>query len=718
MKKKMMLAAMTAMTLMTNAQTQSAVSDSLLLDSMSIHQLQEVVVKGRLPNTRMKGDALFTRITGSVLEKAGTAQDLLRKVPGMIKKGDDLEVIGRGAPVYYINGRRVRDLDELKRLMSDEIASVEVVTNPGAMYDATVTAVVRIKTVRRKGDGLSLNAFAKTEQSLRTGKNDPEAQVAVNYRIKDLDIFASAKEWKYTTHQWSNLGQTTMDSKTGEELFRYDGVFNHEWQGVGTHVNGGFNWQFNESHSLGAKVDYTVSTKADTDERFSMDKWERGKHVESVMSDGTKWSDNPDNILVNAYYNGNIGKLNIDFNTDMYFSRGNEHQMVAETVTSDDRNVETVTESDDNMVAAKLVFSYPVWKGTLTAGTEETFVSRENVNESRGTGLPDSRSKVKDNTYAAFIQYGCALNQTTQFNVGLRYEHAYFDYKDLISASNDLSRKYDNLFPSASISTALGKLRLSLSYASRTQRPSFWQLNNSMSYHNRYVVQQGNAKLKPSIEHTVSLTAMYGMLTFGANYSRYNDLVCNWSEQMNDEGMILVSYKNIDSPQRQLNLFAVANKTWGCYSPSWTLAFVKQWLTLDLDNGRQSFNKPMWVFNANNAFRLKHGWQLELNSEFHSKADYSNVRLTCNYWWLETVVQKSLLKDNSLTLRLTWQDMVRKGNNDVFINYGSYHIYQTNMMDFNRIVFTVRYAFNATRSKYKGTGAGKDALSRMASSQK
>ena len=39
-------------------------------------------------------------------------------------------------------------------------------------------------------------------------------------------------------------------------------------------------------------------------------------------------------------------------------------------------------------------------------------------------------------------------------------------------------------------------------------------------------------------------------------------------------------------------------------------------------------------------------------------------------------------------------------------------------MDFNRVVFTVRYAFNATRSKYKGTGAGKDALSRMSTSQK
>ena len=154
--------------------------DSLILDSLNIHQLQEIVVKGQLPYTRLKGDAMVTRITGSVLEKAGTAQDVLRKVPGIIKKGEDLEVIGRGKPVFYINGRKVYDNDELKRLLSDEIANVEVITNPGAMYDATVTAVVKIKTARRQGDGFSFNTFAKTEQSLRTGLNDPVAQVNVN----------------------------------------------------------------------------------------------------------------------------------------------------------------------------------------------------------------------------------------------------------------------------------------------------------------------------------------------------------------------------------------------------------------------------------------------------------------------------------------------------------------------------------------------------------
>ncbi len=117
----------------------------------------------------------------------------------------------------------------------------------------------------------------------------------------------------------------------------------------------------------------------------------------------------------------------------------------------------------------------------------------------------------------------------------------------------------------------------------------------------------------------------------------------------------------------------------------------------------------MWVFNAFNAARLKRGWQLELNSEFHSRS---------NYWALETAVQKTMLPNDALTIRLAWQDMLQRGNNDVFVDYGSYVISQTNKMDFNRVILTVRYSFNAARSKYKGTGAGKDAISRIGSTAK
>ena len=45
--------------------------------------------------------------------------------------------------------------------LSDEIESIEVITNPGAAYDATVTSVVKIKTAKRQGDGDRSKVFTK-----------------------------------------------------------------------------------------------------------------------------------------------------------------------------------------------------------------------------------------------------------------------------------------------------------------------------------------------------------------------------------------------------------------------------------------------------------------------------------------------------------------------------------------------------------------------------
>ena len=69
--------------------------------------LGEVVVKGNLPVTRMKGDALVTSVQNSVLAKAGSANDVLGKVPGILKDKDSFEVFGKGTPLIYINGNTV-----------------------------------------------------------------------------------------------------------------------------------------------------------------------------------------------------------------------------------------------------------------------------------------------------------------------------------------------------------------------------------------------------------------------------------------------------------------------------------------------------------------------------------------------------------------------------------------------------------------------------------
>ena len=88
--------------------------------------LGEVVVKANLPVTRIKNDALETNVQGTVLSKAGTAEDVLAHIPGLQKKADGFEVLGKGSPLIYINGRKLRDIAELDQLTSEEIKSVEV----------------------------------------------------------------------------------------------------------------------------------------------------------------------------------------------------------------------------------------------------------------------------------------------------------------------------------------------------------------------------------------------------------------------------------------------------------------------------------------------------------------------------------------------------------------------------------------------------------------
>ena len=152
--------------------------------------LEGAAIQVVMPKTKLTGEGLQTAVRGSVLENVGSARDVLEKTPGIIKGQNGIEVIGKGAPLVYINGHKVTDSSELDRLSSNEIQNIEVITNPGAQYDATVRAVVRIKTIKRQGDGFGFNATASDAQSLRWIKgNDQFGALNVNYRTGGLDFF-------------------------------------------------------------------------------------------------------------------------------------------------------------------------------------------------------------------------------------------------------------------------------------------------------------------------------------------------------------------------------------------------------------------------------------------------------------------------------------------------------------------------------------------------
>ncbi len=736
MKKAIILAtALMLGTSIVSAQTNNTTTSDSTADTLAIDQfasLCEVVVKGQIPNTKLKGNAMVTRIDGTVLAKSGTAEDMLAKVPGMAKRGDDLEVLGKGKPVFYVNGRKMTDIDELKRLHSDEIQEVEVITNPGALYDATVTSVVRIRTKKRQGDGFGFDISGGNNQDLGYGYSDPSATLNLHYRHNSLDFFGMVNYWKWDSVNDSYPEQTSYMSKGGNLFSIHQNThLRHDWHGQGLNYNLGFNWQISQNHSVGLRIERHDKFNSGVDANIVTDMQQRfvGKespttidHSESVQTDKQH---TPYNWDGNAYYNGKVGKLGIDLNVDFLTSKANESNTIQEwSNISHDLPASSIYTQEQHtparMWATKLILSYPIWKGTLQAGTEMSFVTRANQYSISGHPLPSTDSEVKEKNLAGFIEYSCAIPKFGNVSAGVRYEHVGMNYTDNISASNNLTRNTDDFFPSLSWSQQFGPVQTALSYSFRTIRPQYSMLDESIIYINSYSFQQGDPKLKNATMQEVSLNARYKWINLFAAYERRDNALTQWSYIYNDEGVILVKNINFPEPMRNFAAFLTASPTFGCYSPNWTVGWQKYFVSQSLADPREasgqrtvSFNKPIMFFDINNTIRLKHSWQFEANLNMMLKGDAMNFHMLNNSYNLSFVVQKCWLKNDALCLRASVADVLQKSTQKVQMDCGYYTLDQNTHNNRHRLDITLRYSFNASNNKYKGTGAGKDAASRM-----
>ena len=681
--------------------------------------LGEATVSAVMPKTKLTDQGLLTSVRGSALETVGTANDALARVPGLIKGQNGLEVLGKGAPLVYINGRRMTDNRELDRLQSNEIQSVEVITNPGSQYNASVRSVVRIRTIKHQGDGFSFNTGISDEQSLRSGYNDPSGYLNLNFRHNGLDVFVGGNALKFTSRQQSDMFQQTY----GNPGFRQEGILDFVQTMNDYGVNGGLNWQISDSHSLGFRVESDFDPRVDVHQLIDECAYRGDVLVDKLLSEGNHHIDNvPFSVRVNAYYNGTVGKLNIDFNADYYGMKDSQKANTKETsAMAGNDEIDYLSHSDNRMYAAKLILTYPIWKGSLQAGTEDIFSRRGDDYTINTSKIPSSASKVKEDNIALFASYGLYFPKAGQFSAGVRYEHVGYSYDDLIG-TDDIGRNYDNFFPTFSWANAFGPVQMQLSYSAKTTRPDFSSLSSSVRYHSRYILQSGNAKLQPQTSHDFGLNLNWKSLTMVTQYSRVNDAISQWSELYNDEGIVLAHPVNLDRPVRTLSWFINASPTVGVWTMNYTAGVQQQWLTLDCPDVREpggtrsiSFSdKPMWIVQLFNTFRLKKSWQLELGGDFYSGAYMQNMMQTNNYFNLSAAVQKSFL-NNTLVVRLAGNDLVGCANYDVMSDCGSHVIRQTNIMDTMRLTLSVRYNFNAAISKYKGTGAGQEAARRMTS---
>ena len=669
------------------------------------YALKGVTVKGHVPQYQMTTEGIQTNVENTVLSKLGTGEDVLAHMPGIMKKDGAFEVFGKGAPLIYINGRLMRDASELDQLKSEEIKSIELITNPDSKYDASVKAVVKIRTKVLQGEGFGFDVRSSYFQSENT---DLVEQLNWNYRHNSLDVFGTF-HYALDNGHYPSITNTLVETDTlWKQHFLQD--FHPQKQTFRNVI--GTNYAFNDDNSLGFRYtmilrpDYKTTSTVVSDITANNTIYD---HLDNTLD--TRSSFHPSHLL-NVYFRGKIGKMGIDFNTDYLYNKTNGHTTYDERSTDKQSRIVTSDNTERNeLIASKLTLDHPLLGGELNVGAEYTHTKRNDDYINAEQYVPTSFAELREQHIAPFVEYSrqCPIGQ---FSASLRYEWVDFDYYENSLHLDEQSRSFGNLFPSLSFGTQIGKVQMQLGYSAKTRRPTYQQLSNNVTYGNRFLLQSGNPFLSHEYIHTLSLMGVWKFLQFSIGYNDRRDAIIYWAEQQKENPAVSrITYTNIPTLKSLVINLSVAPK-FGIWSPEFSVFMHKQWLTLHTDIATYRMNTPIFQFSLDNAFDFGHGWVASVNGWLTTKGNDENTRLTKTESSVGVSITKSLLGD-CLSIQAKGSDIFHTEKTGTLLYAGVMQTEQISWRDSREFTLTIRYKFNTTRSKYKGTGAGNDEKNRL-----
>lgn len=668
--------------------------------------LGETVITGHRPTYTLKGNSLTTNVQNSLLSNVGTGNDVLKRIPGVrVGQSKEIEVFGKGAPLIYINGRQVRDPSELEQLNSSEISKVELITNPGAEYDAEVKAVLKIKTVKPVGEGLGGYVRLKGDYASAWERRE---QVNLNYRKGGLDIFTSVMNDKRTGIQNEKIEQVLR----GEQLWSLTDEADIESDIHVLTAQMGTNYQFNENHTAGVAYDFQrmpYKGAADMLQRYQVYRDE--VHYDDLNS--TIHMDKKGTThKVNTYYNGTFfDKLTLNANFDLLYGKNSTSQYTDEQSSlQESRIVSSLGEADYHLYAGKLMFTYPIGKGSLKWGGEWVKTDRNDSYQNKENIIEGSDSHTEEEKGALFVSYDIALG-TTFLGVGARYEHTRFDYFVNNERQEEQSRAYDNLFPTLSFSFPLKDFRNSFSYTVKTMRPRYEQLDGSVQYSNRYMYKKGNPLLQPQTMHDLTWMTSYKFLNISLSYQYIKDYMDTERMLYSEESSISLSTnRNFDKNQR-LNFLISASPKISFWQPSASIYVTQQFFKTTSMGQLLSYNNPMAYFTLNNDFVLPKEFIFSLNMDYHTEGSEGS-RQQLSSGSVDIGLRKDFLKKR-LTVNIIGTDLFHTFRQGA-TQYSPQCInFYEDTYNSRRVEMSVTYRFNSTRSKYRGEGAANEEIRRL-----
>ena len=670
------------------------------------YMVKGVEVKGEIPQYKPTSGGMTVDIQHSILHDIGTANDLLAMIP-MVQQGSDgkFNVLAKGEPEIYINNKKVRDPNELKQLKSVDIKSVDVITSPGAKYNAEVNAVIRIKTLKTQGEGLSLMVTSDTWKNNKWNNYD---DLTLKYRTRGLEVSANVA---------LDNGHYSNDQNLEQELHIKKDFFNahadlpvrSSWTEL--QYKGGLSYDFNTDHSVGL----SFSSQKIFHNRFKCDM------TQNYLKNGAFYGDvllktDIDELdkpvwELNTYYVGKVGKLDIDLNATMLQRKTESHLNQLEfSKELGDRTITTLNNEDRKMMAGKLVLTYPVWKGSLSGGAEATSTKSYGRNVNQENIIPETDNEMKEKNIAGFAEYELQLGQW-RLNAGLRFEHVKADYYAFGEWQQEPSRTYNDWFPNLSVAWQKDKWSAQLNYSKRITRPPYRMLESMIVYDSRMFYEGGNPLLRPSVRQSIDLNLTYSWLTFVAGFTRENDLFTHIGRVYDEEKEIAIFQPVNFDHQNRVYATLVASPKFGFWQPNLTLHYYQQMFDAEAYGAPKKLDKPEFSFDLKNWFVINPTMKALVHANYSGSNHWAFMYRGSNFS-VNARLQKSFWNER-LSCTLYANDIFRTSKTKM-TTYYAIGLTDQDVYTYTQCVgLTLSYNFNVSRSKYKGSGAGNDEKNRL-----
>jgi hypothetical protein len=169
------------------------------------NKLKEVTVRSQKPLIEIHADKVVVNVENSIINTGSSAMEILGRSPGVnVDQNDNISIKGKQGVNVMIDGKQMAvsgaDLANiLKAMPSNQVKQIEVISNPGARYDAAGTAgIINIITRRDQKMGVNGSVNASYAQGLYPKYS---AGANLNYRNKKISSYVS---YNFSRRWWFN----------------------------------------------------------------------------------------------------------------------------------------------------------------------------------------------------------------------------------------------------------------------------------------------------------------------------------------------------------------------------------------------------------------------------------------------------------------------------------------------------------------------------------